>query len=86
MEVDVFDLVVRGRVALAGQEPAPAALALRDGRIAAVAERDAPLEAAAELDVGDELVLPGHVDVHVHTGSAAGEGIEAATSAAARAA
>ncbi len=78
-----FELVVRGRLALPGREPEPGALAVSGGRIVAVAERDAPLEAAAELDAGEALVLPGLVDVHVHTRSAAEEGIESTTRAAA---
>jgi allantoinase len=78
-----LDLVVRGRLALPDSEPAPGAVAIAGGRIVAVALADARLEAALELDVGDALVLPGVVDVHVHTRSAAEEGIEAATRAAA---
>jgi allantoinase len=78
-----LELVVRGRLALPGSEPVPGALAVAGGRIAAVGERDAPLEAEEELDVGEAVVLPGVVDVHVHTRSAADEGIEAATRAAA---
>ena len=78
-----LELVVRGRLALPGCEPVPGALGVAGGRIAAVGERDVPLEAEQELDVGEALVLPGVVDVHVHTRSAADEGIEAATRAAA---
>ena len=78
-----LDLVVRGRLALPGREPAPGTLGVAEGRIVAVAGPDAALEGAAELDAGDALVLPGVVDVHVHTRSFAGEGIEAATRAAA---
>jgi len=78
-----FDLVVRGRVVLPGSEPARGAVAVQGGRVAAVATADAALSARRELDVGDALVLPGAVDVHVHTRSAADEGIEAATRAAA---
>ena len=77
------DLVVRGRLALPGREPAPGAVAVAGGKIAAVLDHDVRLAAADELDAGDALVLPGLVDVHVHTRSAAGEGIEAATRAAA---
>jgi allantoinase len=77
-----FDLVVRGRVALPGGEPEGRAVAVTGGRVAAVGTR-AAFAAEHELDVGDALVLPGVVDVHVHTRSAATEGIEAATRAAA---
>ena len=78
-----FDLVVRGRVVLPGCDPRPLSVAVADGRVAALAERDAALETVEELDAGNALVLPGVVDVHVHTRSAADEGIEAATRAAA---
>jgi allantoinase len=78
-----LDLVVRGRLVLPDREPAPGAVGIAGGRIVAVGLADAPLEAGSELDVGDALVLPGVVDVHVHTRSAADEGIEAATRAAA---
>jgi allantoinase len=55
---------------------------VRDGRIAAVAEAGS-LTGASLIDAGDALVLPGVVDVHVHTGSEPSEGIEHATAAAA---
>jgi allantoinase len=79
----VFDLVVRGRIATPRDEPATGAIGIIDGRIAAVAESDAPMECDTEHDFADSLVFPGLVDVHVHTRSAADEGIEAATRAAA---
>jgi allantoinase len=78
-----LDLVVRGRIALPGREPAPGQVGLAGGRIAAVAAPDALLSARRELDCGNALVLPGVVDVHVHTSSAAEEGIAACTRAAA---
>src|ERR671918_774985 len=78
-----FDLAVRGRIALPGREPAPGQVGVADGRIAALAAPDAELHASRELDCGDALVLPGVVDVHVHTSSAADEGIAACTRAAA---
>jgi allantoinase len=75
--------VVRGRVCLPGLEPSPGQVGLADGRIAALAGPSTALAAARELDCGDGLVLPGVVDVHVHAGSAAEEGIAACTRAAA---
>jgi allantoinase len=78
-----LDLVVRGQIALPGLEPAPGQVGLADGLIAEVAGPEAPLAAPRELDCGDCLVLPGVVDVHVHTSSAAEEGIAASTRAAA---
>jgi allantoinase len=78
-----LDLVVRGRVAAVGREPAPGQVGVADGKIAAVAGPAVSLPTARELDCGDALLLPGAVDVHVHTGSAAEEGIAACTRAAA---
>lgn len=80
---EAFDLVVRGRIALPGREPAAGQLGLAGGLIAAVAGPEAPLQAPRELDCGDALILPGVVDVHVHTSSAGEEGIAACTRAAA---
>ena len=53
-------------------------MTLDGGRIAAVGAPD-----GGGLDFGDALVLPGGVDVHVHTRSSPDEGIEACTRAAA---
>jgi allantoinase len=78
-----LDLVVRGKIALPGREPALGQVGLAGGRIAAVAAPEALLSARRELDCGNALVLPGVVDVHVHTSSAAEEGIAACTRAAA---
>jgi allantoinase len=74
---------VRGRIALPGREPAPGQVGIAAGRIAVVIGPDDDLNAARRLDCGDALVLPGVVDVHVHTSSSASEGIEACTRAAA---
>ena len=54
---------------------------IRDGRIEAIDEAGPATDGT--LDFGDALVLPGAVDVHVHTRSAPEEGIEACTRAAA---
>jgi allantoinase len=56
-----------------------AGLTISEGRIAAVG----PPEPDAGPDFGDALLLPGAVDVHVHTRSYADEGIERCTTAAA---
>jgi allantoinase len=79
----ILDLVIRGVLVLAGRPPDSGAIGVSSGRIAALAAPDAALDAAREIDAGDALVLPGVVDVHVHTRSAREEGIERATRAAA---
>jgi allantoinase len=56
---------------------------VHDGRIAAIADSRVVLPARQTLDCGDSLVLPGVVDVHIHTGSSAEEGVAASTRAAA---
>ena len=59
-----------------------AGLTIADGRIVELAEPD-PARRSASLDYGAALLLPGAVDVHVHTRSYADEGIERCTTAAA---
>jgi allantoinase len=55
-----------------------AGVTVRRGRIESLGE-----PAAGPMDYGDALLLPGAVDVHVHTSSYPGEGIERCTRAAA---
>ena len=55
-------------------------LTVADGRIADIGRAGG---SGSGLDFGDALLLPGAVDVHVHTRSYAGEGIERCTRAAA---
>ncbi|HWE09941.1 MAG TPA: amidohydrolase family protein [Solirubrobacteraceae bacterium] len=58
-----------------------AGLTVADGRIRDIGPPD--VAGAGGLDYGEALLLPGAVDVHVHTRSYAGEGIERCTRAAA---
>jgi allantoinase len=78
----MFDLVVSGQIALPDGRVVPGEIGVRDGRIAAISDDDG-LQGAERLDAGASLVLPGHVDGHVHTRSEPLEGIESATRAAA---
>jgi allantoinase len=79
----MLDLVVSGRFALSGGRLADGEIGLADGRIAVLAE-DGELTAHERIDVpAGQLILPGHVDAHVHTGSAPGEGVARATASAA---
>jgi allantoinase len=79
----VLDLVVSGRYALPGGRIEEGEIGVVEGRIAALA---APglLEGGERIDApAGHLILPGHVDAHVHTGSAPGEGVARATATAA---
>jgi allantoinase len=79
----MLDLVVSGRLALPGGVVAEGEIGVAGGRIAVLAA-PGELSGHERIDVPpDRLVLPGHVDAHVHTGSAPGEGVARATAAAA---
>ena len=69
---------VSGRILSSGGVLRRAGVTVRDGRIESIGE-----PSPGPLDYGDALLLPGAVDVHVHTRSYAGEGIERCTRAAA---
>ena len=77
-----YDRVVRGLLALPGGLLMPGDLGVRDGKIAEIAA-EGSLRGSTLLSVKGALVLPGVVDVHVHTSSEPAEGIERATRAAA---
>jgi allantoinase len=77
------DLVVSGALALPDGRVVRGEVGIVDGRIAALGE-PGTLDGAERLDAPTgALVLPGHVDTHVHTRSEPGEGITRATTAAA---
>ncbi len=81
-----YDLVVRSRRTVLPDGEVPAAVAVRAGRIAAVAPYRARLDAVREEDLAGVALLPGLVDVHVHTcqqGLASWQGLAVATAAAA---
>jgi allantoinase len=81
-----YDLVVRSSRAVLPEGEAPAAVAVRDGRIAAVAPYHARLDAVREADLAGVALLPGLVDLHVHActpGSLGGHSYAAVTAAAA---
>ncbi|MGW0018223.1 allantoinase AllB [Rhodococcus sp. NPDC003382] len=80
--------VIRARRAVVGDRERACAVTLRDGRIVAVDDYDAPLPTGADEVVlaGDEALLPGLVDTHVHIndpGRTEWEGFASATRAAA---
>jgi allantoinase len=75
---------ISGRLAAPDGSSRRASVTIRDGRIAQIGPPAPPgAGGAGSLDFGDALLLPGAVDVHVHTRSYAGEGIQACTRAAA---
>jgi allantoinase len=79
----MLDLVVSGTFALRGGVLATGEIGIAGGRISVLAG-PGELTAAERIDVPfGQIVLPGHVDAHVHTGSAPGEGVARATASAA---
>ncbi|PIM69292.1 allantoinase AllB [Streptomyces sp. JV178] len=81
------ELVLRSTRVITPEGSRPAAVAVADGRITAVLPYDADLPPGARLeDLGDDVLLPGLVDTHVHVndpGRTHWEGFWTATRAAA---
>lgn len=81
------ELVLRSTRVVTPDGTRPAAVAVVDGRIEAVLPYDAEVPAGARLeDFGDDVLLPGIVDTHVHVndpGRTEWEGFHTATRAAA---
>ena len=64
-----FDLVVRGGTVVLPQADGVAAdIAISEGKIAAILAPGTEVDAAETLDVTDQVVLPGVIDVHLHLG------------------
>ena len=61
------DLRVRGGIIQTGSGPLEADLLVRGERISALVARDAPAATREELDAHGRWILPGLVDMHVHT-------------------
>ena len=81
-----LDLVLRSRRVVTPGGERPAAVCVRGGRIASVEPYEAELVAADVVDLGDDALLPGLVDTHVHVndpGRTEWEGFATATRAAA---
>ena len=82
-----YDLVVRAEKVLIDGEFRPASVATAGGVIVAIAELDAPFDAAETVTLpGDQVLIPGIVDTHVHVnepGRTDWEGFASATRAAA---
>ncbi|SCK44178.1 allantoinase [Streptomyces sp. WMMB 714] len=80
-------LVLRSTRVVTPEGTRPASVLVADGRIASVEAHDAELPGGARLvDVGDDVLLPGLVDTHVHVndpGRTEWEGFLTATRAAA---
>ncbi|MGW6923615.1 allantoinase AllB [Streptomyces sp. NPDC054950] len=81
------ELVLRSTRVITPEGSRPAAVAVAAGRITAVLPYDAPVPEGARLeDLGDDVLLPGLVDTHVHVndpGRTHWEGFWTATRAAA---
>jgi len=83
----VTELILRSTRVITPEGERAAAIAVTDGRITAVLPYDAPVPPGARVtDAGDDVVLPGLVDTHVHVndpGRTHWEGFWTATRAAA---
>ncbi|MFJ4465975.1 allantoinase AllB [Streptomyces sp. NPDC089424] len=80
------ELVLRSTRVITPEGTRPASVAVADGRITAVLPHGAPVAAARVEDLGDDVLLPGLVDTHVHVndpGRTEWEGFWTATRAAA---
>jgi allantoinase len=82
------DLIVRSKRVLAGDaaEPSPAAVHIQHGILIAVSQYDDVPSGSPIYDAGEDLVMPGIVDTHVHIndpGHTEWEGFTTATHAAA---
>lgn len=75
------DIQCFGTVVTAHRSPFKGSITIRDGLIASISETKVPPQGA--LDFGDRYILPGFVDVHVHSSSLGDEGLVRATAAAA---
>lgn len=82
-----FDVVFRAQRIVGPNGEGAGSVGVRDGRIVAVEPLDARLDGSRVVELaGDEVLLPGMVDTHVHIndpGRAEWEGFETATRAAA---
>ena len=60
--------VFRGNKVLVGEELKPATVVVEDGKITAVHDGLVDIEAGQDdiQDVGDDILMPGLVDCHVH--------------------
>jgi allantoinase len=81
-----FDVVLRSRRVVTAAGEVAASVCVRGETIAELAPYDAPPPAGRVLDLGDDALLPGLVDTHVHVnepGRTEWEGFDSATRAAA---
>lgn len=62
-----LDLRLTGGLALIADEPVPADIGIKDGRIAVVGRPGEVGAAARTIDAGGGIILPGGIDPHVHT-------------------
>jgi len=85
--MDPFDLILRSRRVVLDGSVMPASIHVRRGRIAEISVYDDfPAETLEQFDAGNDIVLPGLVDTHVHInepGRTEWEGFQSASRAAA---
>ena len=81
-----LDAVLRSQRVVTPEGERAAAVCVQDGTIVALEPYDAALDAARTVDLGEDALLPGLVDTHVHVnepGRTEWEGFDTATRAAA---
>src|SRR5437667_216272 len=86
MRIDVTDIVIRGRRVLTPEGLRAASIHIDRGRIARIAEFDDVPADVEVVDAGNNIVMAGLIDTHVHVnepGRTEWEGFDCATHAAA---
>lgn len=74
-----YDLAVTGNLVLGDSVLENGTLLVKDGRIAAISDRRDGFTAEQQIDATGKYVMPGAIDVHVHSLSYPGEGFFHAT-------
>jgi len=81
MSEKMVDLVVKGDIVLQGQTVKNGSLAINGGKVKSVHSSGIPPAAKEVVDASGCLVMPGFIDVHVHTFSVPGQCFTESTSA-----
>lgn len=80
---DSTEVTLAGMIVTADRAPFRGVVVVRNGTIAAVSDQPDAEMPGSHIDFGERFILPGFVDVHVHSSTLGGEGLAKATAAAA---